>query len=175
MLPLALAALGKVGLIIAVVVGFLFLVLLILFFMHASLWIRCVVTGSGISFFELMRMALRKIPPEPIVQARIMTVKGEVPIDIERLQVHCLAGGDVRAVARALIAAHREGVELTFEQAAGLDLAGGDVLAVVHSLIAAREGGIELEFERASSLQLEGHDVMEVVRTWVAEGVEMEG
>ena len=155
---------------VAIVVGFLLLVVLAVFLKHLPLWIRCVVTGSGISFFELMRMALRKIPPEPIVQARIMTVKGEVPIDIERLQVHCLAGGDVRAVARALIAAHREGVELTFEQAAGLDLAGGDVVAVVHSLIAAREEGIELEFERASSLQLEGHDVMEVVRTWVAEG-----
>ncbi len=160
---------------VAIVVGFLLLVALIVFLKHLPLWIRCVVTGSGISFFELMRMALRKIPPEPIVQARIMTVKGGVPVDTGRLQVHCLAGGDVRAVARALIAAHREGVELTFAQAAGLDLAGGDVVAVVHSLIAAREGEIELEFERASSLQLEGHDVMEVVRTWVAEGAQVKG
>ncbi|MCK4298891.1 MAG: flotillin-like FloA family protein [Planctomycetes bacterium] len=155
---------------VAIVAGFLLLVVLIVFFKLLPLWIQCVVTGSGISFFELMRMALRKIPPEPIVQARIMTVKGGVPVDTDRLQVHSLAGGDVRAVARALVAAHREGVELTFEQAAGLDLAGGDVPAVVQALIAARKGGIELEFERASSLQLEGHDVMEVVRTWVAEG-----
>lgn len=154
---------------VAIVVGFLLLVVLIVFFKLLPLWIRCVVTGSGISFFELMRMALRKIPPEPIVQARIMTVKGGVPVDTDRLQVHCLAGGDVRAVARALIAAHREGVELTFEQAAGHDLAGGDVPEVVRALVAGRQAGLDLTFEEIASLQLQDYDAMEVVRTWLAE------
>jgi len=160
---------------LTVVVGFFFLVVLILFLKHLHLWIRCVATGVGTGFFDLVGMTLRKVPAELIVQARIMGVKGGAPIDVDRLQAHYLAGGDVKAVVRAQVAARREGVDLTFEQAAGLDLAGGDVVAVVQALVAARQEGIELEFERASSLQLEGHDVMEVVRTWAREGVEVEG
>ncbi len=156
--------------VVAIVAGFLLLVVLIVFFKLLPLWIRCVVTGADIGFFDLVLMMLRKVPAELIVQARIIAVKGGVAVDTDRLQVHHLARGDVAAVVRGLVVAHREGIDLTFEQAAGLDLAGGDVPAVVQALIAAREGGIELEFERASSLQLEGHDVMDVVRTWVAEG-----
>ncbi len=131
MLPLALAALGKVGLIIAVVVGFLFLVLLILFFMHVTLWIRCVTTRARIGFFELVGMTLRKVSPTTIVQAKIMAVKAGLPVATGRLEAHYLAGGNVPRVVRALIAAHRAGIDLNFDRATGIDLAGRDVLEAV--------------------------------------------
>jgi len=130
-LPLALAGAGTMLLIVAVVVGFLAFVLLILFFMHVTLWIRCVTTKADIGFFELVGMTLRKVRAETIVQAKIMAVKAGLPVQTGRLEAHYLAGGNVPRVVRALIAAHRAGIELDFDRATGIDLAGRDVLEAV--------------------------------------------
>ncbi len=125
-------------LIVAVVVGFLAFVLLILFFMHVTLWIRCVTTKANIGFFELVGMTLRKVRAETIVQAKIMAVKAGLPVQTGRLEAHYLAGGNVPRVVRALIAAHRAGIELDFDRATGIDLAGRDVLEAVQVSVTPR-------------------------------------
>jgi uncharacterized protein YqfA (UPF0365 family) len=52
-----------------------------------------------------------------------------------RLEAHFLAGGDVTRVLRAIIAAHRAGLDLDFDRAAAIDLAGRDVLDAVRTSV----------------------------------------
>ena len=52
-------------------------------------------------------------------------------MNINQLEAHYLAGGNVDKVVDALIASERAGIELTFEKAAAIDLAGRDVLEAV--------------------------------------------
>ena len=74
---------------------------------------------------------MRKVRPTVIVQAKIMAVKAGLPVATGRLEAHYLAGGNVPRVVRALIAAHRAGIDLNFDRATGIDLAGRDVLEAV--------------------------------------------
>ena len=53
-----------------------------------------------------------------------MSTKAGVPVDIDKLQSHVLARGNVRQVVQALVAASRANIDLSFERAAAIDLAG---------------------------------------------------
>jgi len=117
--------------IVGIVVALIAFVVLILVFMHLALWIRCITTKARIGFFDLVGMTLRKVRADTIVQAKIMAVKAGLPVETGRLEAHYLAGGNVPRVVRALIAAHRAGIELDFDRATGIDLAGRDVLEAV--------------------------------------------
>jgi uncharacterized protein YqfA (UPF0365 family) len=64
-----------------------------------------------------------------------MVVKAGVPVETGRLEAHYLAGGHVPQVVRALIAAHRAGIDLDFNRATGIDLAGRDVLVAVRTSV----------------------------------------
>jgi uncharacterized protein YqfA (UPF0365 family) len=119
----------------AIVVGFLLFIVLILFLMHLNLWVRCITARAGIGFFELVGMTLRKVPPQVIVEAKINVVKAGIPVETGRLEAHYLAGGHVPQVVRALIAAHRAGIDLDFNRATGIDLAGRDVLEAVRTSV----------------------------------------
>ena len=61
----------------------------------------------------------------------IKATKAGLKININQLEAHYLAGGNVDKVVDALIASERAGIELTFEKAAAIDLAGRDVLEAV--------------------------------------------
>jgi uncharacterized protein YqfA (UPF0365 family) len=131
-----------------IVVGFLLFIVLVLFLTQLNLWVRCVTTGAGIGFFDLVGMTLRKVPPRVIVEAKIMLLKAGVPVETGRLEAHYLAGGHVPQVVKALIAAHLEGLDLTFDQVAALDLRGHDVPKALEALTAAKQSGGVLNIEQ---------------------------
>jgi uncharacterized protein YqfA (UPF0365 family) len=56
-------------------------------------------------------------------------------ISTSRLEAHYLAGGNVRNVIHAIIAAHRANIDLDFDRAAAIDLAGRDVLDAVRTSV----------------------------------------
>jgi uncharacterized protein YqfA (UPF0365 family) len=76
-----------------------------------------------------------------IVTAKVMGRQAGLNIDRQRgmstarLEAHFLAGGDVMHVLRAIIAAHRAGIDLDFDRAAAIDLAGRDVLEAVRTSV----------------------------------------
>jgi uncharacterized protein YqfA (UPF0365 family) len=76
-------------------------------------------------------MRLRRVPQDRVVLPLIAAVKAGVPITINMLETHYLAGGNVDRVVTALISAHRAQIPLTFEKAAAIDLAGRDVLDAI--------------------------------------------
>jgi len=57
---------------------------------------------------------------------------------VGRLEAHYLAGGNVPRVVRALIAANRAGIVLSFDRATGIDLAGRDLLEAVQMSVLPR-------------------------------------
>jgi len=107
----------------------------ILYFVPLGLFIAALTSNAYVSIGTLIGMRLRRVPPGPIVTARISAVKAGIPLSIEQLESHYLAGGNVVNVVNALISADKAGIQLTFEKAAAIDLAGRDVLEAVKNSV----------------------------------------
>jgi len=110
----------------------LFIVVAVFFtFVPVALWISALAAGVRVSIFTLIGMRLRRVIPSRIVNPLIKAHRAGLPVTINQLESHYLAGGNVDRVVNALIAAHRANIELTFERCAAIDLAGRDVLEAV--------------------------------------------
>lgn len=100
-------------------------------FVPLGLWISALAAGVSISIFDLVGMRLRRVTPRIIVLPLIKGSKAGLSVNVNQLEAHYLAGGDVDRVVDALIAAHRASIPLTFERSAAIDLAGRNVLEAV--------------------------------------------
>jgi len=100
-------------------------------FVPIGLWISAISAGVRVSIFSLIGMRLRRVAPKSIISPLIKVTKANIPVPINQLETHHLAGGRVNAVVDALIAAHRANLELPFERACAIDLAGRDVFEAV--------------------------------------------
>jgi len=76
-------------------------------------------------------MRLRRVVPSRIVNPMIKATKAGLDLNIDELEAHYLAGGNVNTLVDALIAAQRANIPLVFERAAAIDLAGRNVLEAV--------------------------------------------
>jgi uncharacterized protein YqfA (UPF0365 family) len=118
-----------------VAVAIAILVFVGLFFSFLSTWIRALTSGAHVSFFTLLAMTLRRVPPKLIVDARIRLVKAGLELDTDSLEAHYLANGDVIQVVNALIAADKANIPLSFQRAAAINLAGRDVHDAVRTSV----------------------------------------
>lgn len=134
----------------------LFAVLILLHFVPMGLWISALAADVSISLFNLVGMRFRRVEPRMIVIPLIKGTKAGLGLNVNQLEAHYLAGGNVDNVVDALIAAHRAQIDLTFEQAAAIDLAGRNVLEAVQmsvnpkvietpTISAVAKNGIELK------------------------------
>ncbi len=122
-----------IGVFLLVCIGMAFV---FLFGKYFTLWLRAFGSRARISPLTLIAMALQKINPNTIVDAKINAVQaGITDIPTNALSSHYLAGGNVTRVVRALIAAHRARIELDWDTAAAIDLAGRDVLDAVRTSV----------------------------------------
>lgn len=122
--------------ILLVIVAAIVAVALFAFFLaFGKMWLQAISSGCPIPILEFVGMFLRRIRPQAIVDALVMTHKAGIPVSIDKLQAHVLAGGNVRAVVQALVAASRANINLSFERAAAIDLAGRDVLDAVRTSV----------------------------------------
>ena len=113
---------------------FFFAILFISVMMWAvpvRLWIEALSAGARVGMGYLVGMRLRKVPPASVVRPLIWATKAGIPVNVNDLEAHYLAGGQVDRVVRALISADKANIELPFKQAAAIDLAGRDVLDAV--------------------------------------------
>lgn len=122
---------------IAVVAFVLFVGLI--FMNYFGLWIQSVLTGAGITIFDLFGMTFRKVNARAIVRSRIMAAQAgleDPELTSKALEAHHLAGGNVSQVIRALVAAKKaKTISLTFREATAIDLAGRDVLESVQTSV----------------------------------------
>lgn len=103
-----------------------------------GLWISALAADVKISFATLIGMRLRRVSPKKIVLPLIKATKAGIPVSVNQLEAHYLAGGNVAGVVNALIASHRANFDLPFERAAAIDLAGRDVLEAVKMSVTPR-------------------------------------
>ena len=121
------------GIVAGLVIGAAFLVMFLMFF---NLWLRAFVTRAGIGILRLVTMKLRKVNPQVIVDTKIMAVQAGInDVTNVGLESHFLAGGNVRRVVQALIAAHRAKIALNWDTASAIDLAGRNVLEAVQTSV----------------------------------------
>lgn len=101
-----------------------------------SLWFQAYVSGTPISLFNIIGMALRKIPPRIIVNARINLYKaGLKDITVSDLETHFLAGGHFPNIVNAMIAADKANIPLDWKRATAIDLAGRDLYKAVQTSV----------------------------------------
>lgn len=106
--------------------------LIVLFSMvPVGLWITAFFSGVRIKISTLIGMNLRRVSPRRIVIPMIKATKAGLNLQIENLEAHYLAGGNVNTLVDALIAAERANIPLQFERGAAIDLAGRNVLEAV--------------------------------------------
>jgi uncharacterized protein YqfA (UPF0365 family) len=115
----------------------IFVALIIIFvavifsFVPLGLWISALAAQVPVGIFALIGMRLRRVAPVKIVVPLIKATKAGLDLNVNKLEGHFLAGGNVDRVVNALIAAQRAEIPLPFERAAAIDLAGRDVLQAV--------------------------------------------
>jgi len=100
-------------------------------FVPIGLWISALAARVPVGIFALIGMRLRRVAPVKIVVPLIKATKAGLDLNVNKLEGHFLAGGNVDRVVNALIAAQRAEIPLPFERAAAIDLAGRDVLQAV--------------------------------------------
>ena len=108
-----------------------FLLLFLFWAVPVGLWITAFASGVSVKLSNLIGMRLRKVAPRQIILPMISATKAGLKLDIDELEAHFLAGGDVHRVVNSLISADKANIELPFQQAAAIDLAGRDVLDAV--------------------------------------------
>ena len=108
---------------------------LILFIPLFGLWIQALSARAGVGILSLIGMRLRKVNPRLIVLSRIQAVRAGLEITTGDLESHYLAGGRPMNVVRALIAANRANITLTWQLATAIDLAGRDILEAVQTSV----------------------------------------
>ena len=179
----------------AILLWILALSMLLLVFNYWQLWFQAYWSKARVNMLELLGMSLRKVNARTIVQAKIMaTQAGLGDIDVQKLEAHYLAGGDVPRVIRALIAAQRADLDLDFDRACAIDLAGRYVLDAVQTsvnpkvidcpdtssgkttLSAVAKNGVELKIRarvtvRTNLQQLIGGATEETIIARVGEGI----
>jgi len=87
------------------------------------IYIRALFSGAKVTVTELIALRLRRVPAGLIVDSRITAVRSGLPLSIDDLSTHFLAGGNVPMVVLALIAAKKAGINLIFDRACAIDLA----------------------------------------------------
>ena len=187
----ALLAIAGIGLLILMVVAIVLL-------SYFRWWVQAFFAKAKISYFDLIGMSFRKVKPSIIVPSKIMATQAglnDPEMTTKALEAHDLAGGNVRTVVRALIAANKaKPIQLSFREATAIDLAGRDVLEAVQtsvyprvidcpargsarrSLDAVAKDGIQLKVSarvtvRSNLQQLIGGATEETIIARVGEGI----
>ncbi len=87
------------------------------------IYIRALFSGAKVTLSELIALRLRRVPVGLIVDHRITAVRSGLPLSVDDLATHFMAGGNVPMMVLALIAARKAGINLPFDRACAIDLA----------------------------------------------------
>lgn len=177
---------GWIAILLIAVVAVILLSVFFSFF-PVMLWISALASGVRLSIITLVAMRLRRVVPSRIVNPLIKATKAGLGLNINQLESHYLAGGNVDRVVNSLIAAQRANIPLEFERAAAIDLAGRDVLQAVQMSVnprvietpvvsAVAKDGIEVKVKarvtvRANIDRLVGGAGEETIIARVGEGI----
>jgi uncharacterized protein YqfA (UPF0365 family) len=132
---LMLAELSPWGWLGLVVLALFAVIIFALLMPMLGLWLQALAAHAGVTLGSLIGMRLRKVNPSLIVLSRIQAVRAGLECSTTDLESHYLAGGRPVNVVRALIAANRANIVLTWKTATAIDLAGRDILDAVQTSV----------------------------------------
>ena len=186
-LPVAASTEASLWWIPVVIIAAIIFLILFFSFVPLGLWISAAASGVRVGLSTLIGMKIRKVRPARIINPLIKATKAGLQLNINKMEAHYLAGGNVDRVVNALIAAQRAGIPLDFEKACAIDLAGRDVLTAVQMSVNPRvietpiiaaiaKDGIELRAKakvtvRANIDRLVGGAGEETIIARVGEGI----
>ncbi len=121
----------------AIVIFFAVIILasVILYYLPLGLWLRTIAAGVPLSIVALVRMRFIGIPAGVIVTNLVRARKAGLPLTVDQMQSHLLAGGNVENVTLAMIAAQRAQIPLEWQRASAIDLAGRNVLEALQTSV----------------------------------------
>lgn len=156
-----------------VILGIMMIVALVILgtlfsFVPVGLWLTAYFSGVKIGIFTLIGMRFRRVAPSRIVNPLIKATKAGLNLNIDKLEAHHLAGGNVNSVVDALIAAQRAEIALEFERAAAIDLAGREVLIAVQVSVNPKV----IETPKISAVAKDGIEVIARARVTVRANIE---
>ena len=121
----------EIYLLVVIIIAVVVFLSMFFSFVPVGLWISALAAGVHVGIFTLVGMRLRRVSPIKIILPLIKASKAGLEVNVNQLEAHYLAGGNVDRVVNALIAAYRADMDLQFIRAAAIDLAGRDVLEAV--------------------------------------------
>lgn len=151
-------------------IALLIIIVVMLFFsfVPVGLWVTAFFSGVKIKMTTLIGMRLRRVAPSRIVNPMIKATKAGLDININELEAHFLAGGNINTLVDALIAAQRANIPLEFERAAAIDLAGRNVLEAVQVSVNPKV----IETPQISAVAKNGIEVIVKARVTVRANIE---
>ena len=152
----------------ALIIGLALLVLLFVHFIPVGLWITAFFSGVPVNLFTLIGMRLRKVNPHEVIRPLISATKAGLELEIDKLEAHHLAGGNVLQVTTALISADKANIELSFQQAAAIDLAGRDV----HEAVKVSVNPKVIETPRVAAVANDGIQIIAMARVTVRANID---
>lgn len=165
-------AVAQMGSPVLAIVGIIIVVIIVLWIFFTlvpvGLWISAMAAGVRLGIFNLIGMRLRRVVPSRIVNPLIKASKAGLAVNVNKLEAHYLAGGNVDRVVNALIAAQRANIPLEFERAAAIDLAGRDVLTAVQMSVNPKV----IETPRVAAVAKDGIEVMARARVTVRANID---
>lgn len=154
--------------IIPIVITILILLIILLTVIPVGLWVTARFSSVQVSITDLIGMRFRRVAPSKIVNPLIKSTKAGLGLEIDKLEAHFLAGGNIDTVVNALIAAHRANIPLEFEQAVAIDLAGRNVLEAVQMSVNPKV----IETPLISAVAKDGIEVMVKAKVTVRANIE---
>src|SRR5260221_14263964 len=91
-------SLPNLSLVLLGIVAIAILVVTILAINFGMIYIRALFSGAKVTVTELIALRLRRVPVGLIVDGRITAVKSGLPLTIDDLSTHFMAGGNVEMV-----------------------------------------------------------------------------
>jgi uncharacterized protein YqfA (UPF0365 family) len=102
--------------------GVILLVFLLIMFTFFFTWLRAKLADAPVPMSKLVAMRLRNVPYTLVVDARITASKAGIPIDVDMLEAHYLADGNLVQTVQALIMAQKANISLDWPRACAIDL-----------------------------------------------------
>lgn len=153
---------------VALCIGLALVFLVFFYFIPIGLWISALFSGVRVSLFTLVGMRLRKVNPHEVIRPLISATKAGLPLEVDKLEAHYLAGGDVSQVTNALISADKANIELSFQRATAIDLAGRDVLEAVKVSVNPKV----IETPRVAAVANDGIQIIAMARVTVRANID---
>jgi len=161
--------------VLAIVAGIIVIAFFIVFISFINTWIKAFFSGAHVGFFDLIGMALRGVPREEIVRAKIAVVQsGITDLDTPQLESVWLVARNRfprkdrpdRDTATPLL---ERWMEEKFEREKRFWASyQGDVMTCVNALIIARKADLPVTFAQLQAHHFAGGYVIDVVQSMIA-------